>query len=39
MMGEGYLLDVSDRMFWGNVHANLAQDDEGYNASNEGTPL
>jgi hypothetical protein len=32
MANEGYLLDVSDRMFWDNVHASLAQGDEGYNS-------
>ena len=32
MMNEGYLIDVSDRMFWDNVHVSLAQGDEGYNA-------
>lgn len=26
-MNEGYILDVSDRMFWDNVHANLAASD------------
>lgn len=27
--GEGYVLDVSDRMFWDNVHASLATADDG----------
>jgi len=32
MANEGYLLDVSDRMFWDNVHESLSHGDEGYNA-------
>lgn len=28
-MNEGYVLDVSDRMFWDRVYENLSHDDEG----------
>lgn len=28
-MNEGYMLTVSDRMFWDRVHENLAQSDDG----------
>lgn len=30
-MREGYLMDVSDRMFWDNVYESLSHDDEGAN--------
>ncbi len=29
MMGEGFLLRVDDRMFWDNVYASMAGDDNG----------
>lgn len=31
MMNEGYLLTVSDRMFWDNVCESLGHGDEGAN--------
>lgn len=27
-MGEGYILRINDRMFWGNVYTNLAQESD-----------
>lgn len=38
-MNEGYLLDVSDRMYWDNVCESLSQGDEGANAELSGATL